>query len=62
MYNFSWIMLETYLRGASAWDSGTVSVLCQERFWAEVDLKRRYTNGRNEWMNESGYRTFTHKT
>jgi len=28
--------------GASAWNSGTISVLCWERFWVEVDLKRRY--------------------
>ena len=26
----------------------TVSVLCRERFWVEVDLKRRYINGLNE--------------
>ena len=29
---------------------GTVSVLCRERFWVVVDLKRRYRNGLNEWM------------
>ena len=25
-------------------NSDTVSVLCRERFWVEVDLKRRYRN------------------
>ena len=41
--------------GASAWNSGTVSVLSRERFWVGlvVDLKRRlgYRNGQNEWIN-----------
>ena len=36
--------------GASAWNSGTVSGLRRERFWVEVDLKRPYRNGLNEWM------------
>ena len=31
---------------------GEVSVLCRERLWAVVDLKRRYRNGLNEWMNK----------
>jgi len=26
---------------ASAWNSGAVSVLCRERFWVVVDLKKR---------------------
>ena len=38
--------------GASGWNSDTVSVLCRERFWVVVDLKRRYRNRLNEWMNE----------
>ena len=38
--------------GASAWNSDTISVLCQECLWVLVDLKRRYINSLNEWMNE----------
>ena len=38
--------------GASAWNSDTVSVLCRDRLWAVVDLKRRYKISLNEWMNE----------
>ena len=34
--------------GASAWNSDTVSVLCRERLWVEVDLKRRYRNSLSE--------------
>ena len=40
------------LFSASAWNSDTVSVLCQERFWAVVDLMRRYRNIQNEWIIE----------
>ena len=36
--------------GASAWNSGTVSVLYLERLWVVEDLMRRYTNSLNEWM------------
>ena len=38
--------------GASASNSGTVTVLCRERLWVVVDLKRRYENSLNGWMNE----------
>ena len=31
---------------------GRVSVLCRERIWVVVDLKRRYRNGLDKWMNE----------
>ena len=34
--------------GASAWNSDKVSVLCRERLWVVVDLKRRYRNSLNE--------------
>ena len=37
--------------GASAWNSYTVPVLCRERLWVVMDLKRRYRNRTNEWMN-----------
>ena len=37
--------------GALAWNSDTVSVLCRERLWEVVTLKRRYRNSLNEWMN-----------
>ena len=37
--------------GASAWNSDTISVLCRKRLWVVVDLKRRYRNSLNEWMN-----------
>jgi len=33
--------------GASAWNSDTVSVLCRERLWVVVDLKKRYRNSLN---------------
>ena len=33
------------------WNSGTVSVLGRERLWVAMDLKRRYRNSLNEWMN-----------
>ena len=37
---------------ASAWNSDTVFVWCsRERLWVVEDLKERYRNGRNEWMN-----------
>jgi len=36
---------------ASAWNSDTVSVLSRERLWVVENLKGRYRNGRNEWMN-----------
>ena len=39
--------------GASAWSSGTLSVLCREHFCVVADLNRRYKNGLNEWMNEN---------
>jgi len=29
-------------------------MLCQERFWVVADLKRRYRNGLDEWMNAEG--------
>ena len=35
--------------GASAWNSGTVSVLCRVHLRVVVDLKRPYRNGLNEW-------------
>ena len=38
--------------GASAWNSGTVYVLCRERLWVVVDLKRRQRNSLNAWMSE----------
>ena len=41
---------------ASAWNSDTVSVLRRERLWVVVDLKRRYRNSLNEWMNYRGPR------
>jgi len=31
-----------------AWNSDTVSVLCRERLWIVVDLKRRYRNSLNK--------------
>jgi len=37
--------------------SGTVSVLCRERLWVVVELKRRYRNIRNEgneWIKCTG--------
>ena len=37
--------------GALAWNSGTVSVLWRERFWVDADMKRRYRDGLNEFMN-----------
>ena len=38
---------------ASAWNSGTVSLLCWERLRVVVELKRHYKNSLNEWqMNE----------
>ena len=40
---------------ASAWNSGTISVLCRERFWVVVGLKGRYRNSQNEWMNDEDY-------
>ena len=36
--------------GASAWNSGTVSVLCRECLWVVVNLKRPCRNGLNEWI------------
>jgi len=30
-------------------------VLCRERFWVDVDMKRRYRNGLNEWMNQINF-------
>ena len=42
-----------YLCSSSAWNSGTVSVLCRERLLVVVvSLKSRYRNGLNEWMNK----------
>ena len=32
-------------------NSGTASVLCREGLWGVVDLKMRYRNSLNEWMN-----------
>ena len=36
-------------------NSNTVSVLCRERLCVVVELKRRYGNSLNEWMNEYIY-------
>ena len=42
----------TVASGASAWNSDIVSVLCQERPWVVVDLKRRYRNCLIDWLND----------